>query len=238
MEDKELKIRRNLDVYDSKDQKVGTVADLYDSKRYFSVHTGFMGMGTTYYIPYDAVSTVDDVIHLNLSFETIRDRGWSSPPKERTEAYEEHPRRTMEYEGTEERVPLREEELEVRRRSEKAGEVKVSKDIEEERQRMNIPTTKEEVTIERRPVEGKVEKGPVTGEGEVRIPIREEEVEVTKHPVTREEVVIHKGEVTEEHPVEETIKREVPRVEKKGDVDTDVDKDLTDEERRRRRKAS
>ena len=124
-----------------------------------------------------------------------------------------------EYEaGGERAIPLREEELEVRRHSEQTGEIIVTKYVVEERRRMNVPYTEEHVHVERRPASHPEARGSI-GEGEtVSIPIYEEEIEVTKRPVVREELVIEKERVQKEKPIEQTIRKEVPRVRKEGHV--------------------
>jgi uncharacterized protein (TIGR02271 family) len=122
-------------------------------------------------------------------------------------------------ERTERKMPLREEELDIQRRQRQSGEVEVTKDIEEEHVRRNVPHTEERVYVERRPASGDVDRGDI-GEGEeIRIPVREEEIEVTKRPVTRDEIVIGKETVTKDTEIDETIRREVPRVKKECDVE-------------------
>ncbi len=105
------------------------------------------------------------------------------------------------------RVPVREEQLTAERRTVQSGEVEVRKEVREEQQHFTVPVEREEVSIERHAVNRPADS-PV-GEGEtIRVPLREEQVEVTKRPVVREEVEIRKGVVQEQQPVSGTVRRE------------------------------
>ena len=88
--------------------------------------------------------------------------------------------------GTEEelRVPLAEEELVAEKRTRQAGEVRIRKDVVTERREIPVEVTREEVHVERTPVEGGEARG---GEarfegGTISVPVHEEEVEIRKRP--------------------------------------------------------
>ena len=84
---------------------------------------------------------------------------------------------------------------------------------------MEVPVTREEVYIERHPVEGREVSDRPIGEGEtIRVPVREEEVTVEKRPVVREEIEIGKRQVEETQRVSGTVRREEARIEREGDV--------------------
>ena len=133
--------------------------------------------------------------------------------------------------GTEggERVQLREEELRARKEPVEAGEVGIRKDVVEEQRTIDVPVTREEVTVERRPTERRPADRPVSEGETIGVPVREEQVRVEKEPVVTEEVEIGKRPVQETQRVTETVRREEPRVEREGDVDV-----RGDEPRRRR----
>ena len=117
-------------------------------------------------------------------------------------------------------VELREEELQARRRPVEAGEVQVRKDVVEEQRTVDVPVTREEVYVERHPVEGREASDRPIGEGEtIRVPVREEEVTVEKRPVVREEIRVGKQEVQETERVSDTVRREEARIEGEGGVD-------------------
>ena len=121
---------------------------------------------------------------------------------------------------TGERLELREEELRAQRRSVETGEVQVRKEVVEEGRTLEVPVTREEVYIERRPVEGRQVSDRPIDEGEtLRIPVREEEVTVEKQPVVREEIEIGKRQVQDTEQVSGTVRREEARLEREGDVE-------------------
>ena len=126
---------------------------------------------------------------------------------------------TSQRDGT--RVRLREEELQARTRPQQAGEVVVQKDVVEEPRTIDVPVTREEVVVERRPVtDGTIDAGQVADEGDtIRVPVMAESVEVTKQPRVVEEVEISKRAVTEQQRVSDTVRREQVDVRDEGDVD-------------------
>ncbi len=120
---------------------------------------------------------------------------------------EERTDRTTERED-ELRVQRTEEELRAGTREREAGEVGVRKTVRTDRERMEVPTRREEVTVDRVPVsEGAATEAQI-GEDEVRVPLTEEEVVVEKRPVAKEEVRIRKDVVEDTQVVEEDVRRE------------------------------
>jgi uncharacterized protein (TIGR02271 family) len=86
---------------------------------------------------------------------------------------------------------------------------------------VDVPTIREELFVERRPVSENAADGitagtdatPIVTEGEViRVPLMREQVVVTKRPVVTEEVVIGKRQVTETQHVSETTHEETLKV--------------------------
>jgi uncharacterized protein (TIGR02271 family) len=116
-------------------------------------------------------------------------------------------------------VQLREEQLQARTQPVQSGEVTVGKEVVEERRTMDVPVSREEVTVERHPVERRPADRPIDERGEtISVPVREERVEVEKRPVVTEEVEVGKRTVQEAQPVSGTVRREELRVEREGDV--------------------
>ena len=105
------------------------------------------------------------------------------------------------------RVQRTEEELRAGTREREAGEVGVRKTVRTDRERMEVPTRREEVTVDRVPVEGETSEGEI-GEDEDSVPVTEEEVVVEKRPVAKEEVRIRKDVVEDTEVVEEDVRRE------------------------------
>jgi uncharacterized protein (TIGR02271 family) len=108
----------------------------------------------------------------------------------------------------ERRIARVEEELAIGKRPVQAGEATVRKTVETERVRQPVTKMREEVEVERRPVEGLAAGAAEIGEGEIRVPIMEEEVVAEKRPVVKEEVVIKKRAVEETEQVEAELKKE------------------------------
>jgi uncharacterized protein (TIGR02271 family) len=117
------------------------------------------------------------------------------------------------------------------------GEVRVHKEVVTEQQRIDVPVSHEEVVIERIPAsEAKSADIPV-GQGEtIRIPVSEDQINVTKQTVETGEIDITKREVRGEQRVSGTVRREEPRIEKSGDVNIrrgeDIRPDRRDEDMR------
>src|SRR5205085_4793775 len=117
------------------------------------------------------------------------------------------------------RVQLREEQLEAGKQTVQTGEVGLRKEVVTEQKTMDVPVSREEVVIERRPGSGQPSDRPI-GEGETyRVPVREEQVTVEKQPVVREEIGLGKRPVQETKRVSDTVRREEAHVEREGDVD-------------------
>jgi len=137
-------------------------------------------------------------------------------------------------------MPLREEQLEVHKHREQVGEVDVTKQVEQQEKTIEVPVTHNEVFISERPMDQPTNQPP-TGQGEISVPVYEEEVHVEKEPHVYGEVTINERPVTEEQEFHGTVRREVPRIQKKGNVEKDVhvqgnlpNTEQTNEERRHR----
>jgi uncharacterized protein (TIGR02271 family) len=112
-------------------------------------------------------------------------------------------------------IRLHEERLKVSKTPEKVGEVEVRKEVHTEHQTINVPVEREEVVIARRPASG---KGGDIREEEIRIPVKEEKVNVSKETVVKEEVEVGKRKVTDHETVGGDVRKEELKVEEKGDV--------------------
>jgi uncharacterized protein (TIGR02271 family) len=110
------------------------------------------------------------------------------------------------------RVQRTEEELVAGTRQREAGSIRVRKRVRTDRERIEVPTRHEEISVERVPVEGEATEAQI-GDDEVVVPVTEEEVVVHKRPVLKEEVRIRKEVVEETEVVEEDVRREEIEVE-------------------------
>ena len=118
------------------------------------------------------------------------------------------------------RVQRTEEELRAGVRQREAGSVNVRKRVHTDREQLRVPKRREEVSVERVPVEeqsaattGDAAPGVESTEDEIRIPIVEEEIVVEKKPVVKEELRIRKDVVQEEEVVQADLRKEEIEVE-------------------------
>jgi len=82
--------------------------------------------------------------------------------------------------------------------------------------------------VERHAASGRAAAGEIGQNEEIRIPVREEQVQVDKEAVVKEEVTVGKRQIQDTKEVAGTVRKEEVRVEKKGNVD------LKDERGRRK----
>ena len=125
----------------------------------------------------------------------------------------------------EESIRLHEERLNVDKERVQTGEVNVGKHVVEEEQSIEVPVEREEVYIERRPVNEETDTtkgGGLSGKDayqdgdNIRIPVSEERVDVSKKEVVGEEIVVGKKKVKDTKHVSETVRRE------EADIDENV----------------
>jgi uncharacterized protein (TIGR02271 family) len=115
-------------------------------------------------------------------------------------------------------VRLREEQLQVSKQPVQTGEVGIRKEVVTEQKTVNVPVTREEVVIERRPGSGQVTDEAIGQDETIRVPVSEEQVNVTKQTVDTGEVAIGKRTVQGTQQVSDTVQREQARVVREGDV--------------------
>jgi len=202
------RIHEGMDVCDRDGEKIGKAGETMG--QFFNVDAGLLGT-KEYYVPFDAITeVVDNAVYLNVAKGDLKTMGWDQRPDETTEG---------------ETLRLREEELRARKSSVETGRVHLGKEVVEEKQTLDVPVTREEVTIERHPVDRRPSDQPIdTTEREtIRVPVREEQVEVEKQPVVYEEVGVGKRVKQETQQVSDTVRREKLRVDKDGDVDVRAD---------------
>jgi len=89
-------------------------------------------------------------------------------------------------------IQVKEEQLHAEKRPVEAGEVRVRKEVHTETKTLEVPVQHEEVVIERTPVHGRAASDVIREGEEIRIPVREEQVDVSKHAVVTEEVKVGK----------------------------------------------
>jgi uncharacterized protein (TIGR02271 family) len=121
-------------------------------------------------------------------------------------------------------IQVKEERLRARTQPVETGEVTVRKEIHTENKTLEVPVQREEVVIERTPVHGRAATDSITAddirEGEqIRIPVREDRVNVSKEAVVTEEVKVGKRTVQDTERVSGQVRKEELKVDKTGDAD-------------------
>jgi uncharacterized protein (TIGR02271 family) len=107
-----------------------------------------------------------------------------------------------------ENIQLLGEVLRVHKDRISRGEVRIRKDVVTENQSVQVPVTREELVIERRPVNEAAPADGTIGESEIRVPLTEERASLDKSTVVREEVSVSKRPVEEVRDVTGEVRRE------------------------------
>ena len=210
-------VHEGMDVLDRNGDKIGKAGETVGEC--FNVDAGFLGT-KEYWVPFDAVTEVrDNAVYLNVNKGDIDSKGWHRKPDEagRTRATTGASTTTTDAET----LRLREEELRARKTAVETGRVQVGKEIVEEQKSFEVPVSREEVTVERHAVERRPSDEPIrdTESQTIKVPVREERLEVEKQPVVYEEVGVGKRATEETQQVSETVRREELRMDKEGDID-------------------
>jgi len=112
---------------------------------------------------------------------------------------------------TEENVPVMEQRLNVDKK-ESTQQATITKEPVTETKTVKVPLTHEEMTVERRPASGggttTTAERPVESKTEMKVPLKKEEVQVSKEPYVKEEVSVKKKPVTETRQVSEEVTSE------------------------------
>jgi uncharacterized protein (TIGR02271 family) len=207
-------VHEGMDVLDRNGEKIGKAGETLG--QFFNVDAGFLGM-KEYYVPFDAVTEVrDNAVYLNVDKGEIDGLGWDSRPEERQSATT-----TTTGRSEADTMRLREEQLQTRTTPVETGRVQVGKDVVEEQRTVDVPVSREEVVVERHPVDRRPADRPIdaTQSETIEVPVREEQVDVEKRPVVYEEVGVGKRVTQETRQVSDTVRREELRTGKKGDVE-------------------
>jgi len=121
-------------------------------------------------------------------------------------------------------IEVKEERLRADKQPVEAGEVRVRKEVHTETKTIDVPVEREEVFIERTPVHGRAAASGISSDTlrageEIRIPVKEEKVKVSKEAVVTEEVKVGKRTVQDTERVSGQVRKEEVKVEQTGDVD-------------------
>jgi uncharacterized protein (TIGR02271 family) len=116
-------------------------------------------------------------------------------------------------------IQVKEERLQAEKHPVETGQVNVRKEVHTETKTLEVPVQREEVVIERNPVHGRAAADAIREGEEIRIPVREDKVEVSKDAVVTEEVKVGTRVVQDTEHVAGQVRKEEAKVEQKGDVD-------------------
>jgi len=117
-------------------------------------------------------------------------------------------------------MELHSEELTPVKERVQTGEVEVRKEVVTENRNISVPVTREEVVVERHPVDRRpADRADFREEDKtIRVPVTEERVSVEKQPVVTEEVTVGTRAVRDTEQVSGTVRHEEARIEREGDV--------------------
>lgn len=129
-----------------------------------------------------------------------------------------HPGEAQEEADERWKLSLHEEVLVPATREAELGRVRIHKRVEAVPVQTDVEVGRDEISIERVPIDRQVETPPpVRQEGDTLIiPIVEEVLVVEKRLVVREEVRVTRRRVSERIPVQETVQREILDIEEQG----------------------
>ncbi|MDQ0972446.1 uncharacterized protein (TIGR02271 family) [Neobacillus niacini] len=121
-------------------------------------------------------------------------------------------------------LKLHKEELQVSKKWIETANVTVYQKSYTEEKQILVPVRREELIIEKKMLnsEGETDKSIET----IRIPLREDRIEVTLHPTLLEDVEIYKNQYEEIKQVIETLKEEKVHIQTIGDVKLTVNNQL------------
>jgi uncharacterized protein (TIGR02271 family) len=240
-----------MDVFDVNEEKIGTVHEVYDASGaekstsgggYLHVPTGFLGLGTEHHIPFSAIRDVrDGRIHLSVAKDRLDEMGYDAAPTQAKDQFDgntierttttttqaampvaQAPGPRMGEDGAR-KLQLREEELIARKRSVETGTVGIRTEVVSEQRTLEVPVTREEVTIERHAVDRRPSDRPISEGETISVPVSEEQVTLEKKAVVYEEVNVDKRAVQETEHVSGTVRREEVVINEEGDVKIDGD---------------
>jgi uncharacterized protein (TIGR02271 family) len=136
--------------------------------------------------------------------------------------------RTAQATTEEMRVPITEEQAQVRKVQREVGHVGLRKRVEVETRHISEPVSRTRVEVERHAVPADQQQAAVanatplnTGET-IRVPVTKEELVVEKVPRVTEEVVLRKETETRQAEQDVQLRREHVEVEEEGDVEVDA----------------
>ena len=192
----------------SGDEDLGEVQET--GQDYVLVQRGMINK-EKFYIPKDMVESYDgDVLRFRISEDDAKSRFLrDSPSPSSSSSANEGLAAARKAEET--TVPLTEERLDASKK-ESTREATITKEPLTETKTIEVPVTHEEISVERRPASGSTTaERPVQSKTETKVPLKQEEVQVTKQPYVKEEVSVKKKPVTETRTITDQVTSEGKR---------------------------
>ncbi len=226
-------ISEGMTVYDAAGQKIGKVREYNAQGGYLDVEKGFL-FHKDFYVPSNAVARSDaDGVYLQLSQDDLSGGAYDQPPTggmagmavggttdtvTRSTTQNDQTAQTQTAaagattDETDVRVPVYEEELVAGKRQEELGRVHLHKEVVSEQETVPVTLQREEVTIERVPMQGQQIDPATTTDAfqgaDIDVPVMGEEAVVGKRAEEVEEVRLHKDVMTEQQQVSDTVRKE------------------------------
>ncbi|MCD2349026.1 YsnF/AvaK domain-containing protein [Clostridium guangxiense] len=113
-------------------------------------------------------------------------------------------------------LQIKEEQLDIAKKWIQTGDVKIHKEVFSEEKNFTIPIQREELVIEKKSIAPDTSKSKAAETQVIRIPLNEEQVEFSKHKVILEDISIYKQQIEDIEHIEETLKKEKPKVKISG----------------------
>lgn len=236
----------DIELYDADGDKIGDLVEVNPDFVVAEASSGFLGLGEpkNYFIPRDYVARQDgDDWYLSIDKDDISSMNWTNAPTESAwssdwqngqysgdaagytgdEAGYSSESTTDTATGTgtttgEGRTRLRryEEDVDVNKVQREAGDVVINKRVVEETRTIEVPVRREEVHVERRPVDDRELVGSAADsmsneafqEDSITVPVMAEDIEVRKVARPVEEIEVSKTPTEETRQVDTTIRRE------------------------------
>ena len=225
-------------LYDSDDNKVGEIADIYADRvdnepRWLAVKTGLFGNKLTF-VPLWEATSAEDGVRVPYDKSLIKDApnidaGSEMSPDEERRLFEHYSTDFGDFDydrdyepatvghdtsgpTTDQAMTRSEEELRVGKAPVETGRARLRKFVTTENVQTTVPVQREEVRIEREPItDANIDHatdGPAISEEEHEVTLHAEQPVVEKRVVPKERVRLDKDTITEEQPVSEEIRKE------------------------------
>lgn len=199
-------LHKGMTAYGSDAEKIGDIAEVQND--YFIIEKGFI-FTEDLYIPMSLVASSHetDGVRLSITKSEVENGDWSNPPLTDRASAGTTDYATQPADLESDTLERREERLVVDKQTEKAGEVRVGKHVVEEEQSVDVPVTREEVTLERRAVD-RPATGTTSSEDRIDVPVYEERVEAGKDARVVEELEVDKRATKGTERVTGTVRKE------------------------------